>query len=231
MKKYLMKAITVCVIMVVFVCSTFCVSAIESPDVIIDFNDGTSFGFIPPGDLNADGKTSADDLVIIRSILLNTSKDIYSEVYAEMGSKAKFSDANGDTKIDIRDLVRAKKCASKIFIDSEAGTNGSAAMNINGNVAYSKTLSDSLQSDKYYQISFSYKADEELVLTIKGISNQVYTFKSKQSTDWQLKTYLFATAEEFVSDTNIELQICGIGVVDDINITPCNIDNDISDIW
>ena len=148
-----------------------------------------------------------------------------------MGSKAKFSDANGDTKIDIRDLVRAKKCASKIFIDSEAGTNGSAAMNINGNVAYSKTLSDSLQSDKYYQISFSYKADEELVLTIKGISNQVYTFKSKQSTDWQLKTYLFATAEEFVSDTNIELQICGIGVVDDINITPCNIDNDISDIW
>ena len=231
MKKVLVKMISVCVIMVIFMCSTFCVLAAESPNITINFEDGTSCGFIPPGDLNADGRIAAEDLGILRKILFNTTKESYSAVYAQIGSTAKYSDANGDGRVNILDLVRAKNCSLKIFMDLTAGTNDSVGMNINGNVSYNKELSNLLQEDKYYRISFTYKAEEKLVLTIQGISDQVYTFVANENTKWQTKSYLFATSEEFISTSDIELQIRGMGIVDDISITPCNVDNDISDIW
>lgn len=229
MKKVLIGMITMFVIAAVTVCSVFCVSAADSA-VEFDFENGSE-GFIAPGDLNADGSVGAEDLVILRKILLNTEKATYNDVYTEIGADAKFSDANGDGWVNIIDLVRAKKSATKIFIESGVGHNGSAGMNIYGNVAFSGRLDDMLEADKYYKISFDYKAGSALKLTVNGISNQIYTFDAEASADWATKTYLIATAETFVSTSDIEMQICGSSVVDNIKITPCTIDNDLSDIW
>lgn len=229
MKKILKGLVTVFVILSVLICSVFFVSAANS-DVSIDFEKG-SFGFIAPGDLNADGSVNAGDLVLIKKILLNTNKVKYAEVYSEIGLEAKFSDANGDNNINVIDLVRVKKCVEREFIGKTNGVNGSAGMNIYGNVSYVGGLSTILSADKYYQISFDYKSDDALKLTVNGISNQEYVFKSEPSADWAKKTYLIATAEKFVSTSDIEVKICGNGVVDNITITPCTIDNDFANIW
>lgn len=230
MKKSLIGMITVFVIAAITVCSAFCVSAADTDTVTFDFEAGSG-DFIPPGDLNANGRVDAEDLVLLKKVLLSTTKAGYSEVYAEIGIDAKFSDANGDGNVNILDLVRAKKSAAKTFIGTDVGINGTAGMNIYGNVAYSGELTQMLKADKYYRISFDYKADSALKLTVNGISNQVYAFESKASDDWQTETYLIATAEEFGTVSDIVLQICGSGVVDNIKITPCIIDNDLADPW
>ena len=206
-----------------------CVSA-QPPNVTVDFENGAG-GFIPAGDLNADGSVNANDLVVLKRVLLGTKKQSYKEVYTEIGVDAKYSDANGDYEVDIRDLIRAKKNAAKSFINATGGKNGTAGMNVYGNVAFSGTLSKKLEKDRYYQVSFDYKSDDVLKITVNGISNQIYAFESEAAADWATKTYLIGTAENFDDISDIEVQICGNGAVDNITITPCTVDNDLADSW
>ena len=93
----------------VALCASFAVSSLESPVVSYDFENGLSHGFIAPGDLNADGETQSTDLVLLRTILLSSNSNSYKSVAANFKDGGKFSDVNGDTYVDIVDLVRAKK--------------------------------------------------------------------------------------------------------------------------
>ena len=61
------------------------------------------------GDADNDGVVDAEDLVILKKILLNGDSIIESE-----GLNAPACDANDDGAIDIRDLVRSKKATAGI---------------------------------------------------------------------------------------------------------------------
>lgn len=231
MCKNLRRCIACAVVTLLVLCFSVSVPVLASePAISADFENGSN-GFLAPGDLNSDGNVNALDLVMLRLILLTSDACDYDELCKEIGSDAKFSDANGDSSVNILDLVRVKKCVDRIFIESDGGVNGTAGMNVYGNVSYSGGLSSVLTKDRYYKLSFSYKSDEPLKFTINGISAQKYVFNTSASSDWKTETYIFGTAEDFTSISDIEMQICGSGIVDNIAIVPCTIDNDLPDIW
>lgn len=218
-----------CVLVVL--CASFGVSSLESPVVSYDFENGLNHGFIAPGDLNADGETQAADLILLRTILLNSNSKSYKTIAANFQDGGKFSDVNGDNYVDIVDLVRAKKVFNSTFIGETNGVSNSGAMNIYGKTVLFGKLSKVLEKDRYYSISFKTKSTKPMTISISGISDKTYSYQTAKGNDWKTNTVTFGVAETFKSASQIEVSICGQGIVDDFIITPCVVDNDLADSW
>ena len=198
----------------------------ESSDVIDeDFSSKSDCEFLAPGDLNADGKVDAEDLVMLRQLLLSDLDDnSYIAVYKANGDTAKYSDVNGDGFVDIKDLVRLKKNLAENF---EFVANG--IMSLNGNGVFTGKFTSALEAGETYEISLTYKSESPITIKLADLNEEiVFDVVSKVST----VTKTFETPINIKDTEDIEFQIIGVGSVDNILVTKVvNGDNDMVDDW
>ena len=222
--KNLKKILSIALGMLV-ICACFSmvigVSAAEANTVVLDFNDAANAGFVVFGDIDANGAIDAEDLANLKKMIIGKATE----------ADDKYADANGDGKINVLDMVLQKKNAGKAVVSATGGVDNSGALNVFGNVALSSSLAETLKADSYQKLSFDYKAEKDITITIKGISDKEYVFVCPANAEFAAKEFIFATAETFTATDAIEVQISGAGVVDNIVIVPTVIDNDITDSW
>lgn len=228
--KKTVKVLSLLFLFSMFFLQTNLVSAVS---ITAGFENSSACGFAAPGDLNVDGEVAADDLVMLKKIVIQSEKANYSEVYLAFGNEAKYSDVNGDEAVNVLDLVRLKKNLSDVvsFIESGIGVNESGGMNLNGNTAYVEDIVSSLDEDCYYKISYSYKSNSDIKVRIAGITDKSQSFVSPQSNEWKNCSHIIGISENLVKGSEIELQITGKAAIDNFSIEKVVIDNDLSEAW
>lgn len=228
MKKSVRKLISLGLAAAFSVIGMLSVSATEYVEKVVaeDFTTASACEFIAPGDLNADGSVNADDSVSLRKLLLSNLEDkSYDAVYASKGAEAKYSDINGDKNVDIKDLVRQKKNLTENFVFIEDG-----AMSLNGNSAYIGEFISVLGSGAEYEISYTYKSDSSIKVMINGLSEEI-VYENEAASDSTTVTNTFKTPLTLAEANGIELQIIGVGLVENISVTRINMDNDLVENW
>lgn len=228
MKKSVRKLITLGLATTFSVISILSVSAAEYVEKVVaeDFTTASVCEFIAPGDLNADGSVNANDSVSLRKLLLSNLGDhSYDAVYASKGEEAKYSDINGDENIDVRDLVRQKKNMVENFVFIENG-----AMSLNGNSAFVGEFISVLGSGAEYEISYTYKSDSSIRVKINGLSEEI-VYENEAASDFTTVTETFKTPLKIAETDGIELQIIGVGSIENISVTRINMDNDLVENW
>jgi len=204
------------------------VPAVSEADVVNVIEEGfeseSDCRFLAPGDINADGKVNADDLVILRQLLLNNTKDSsYDAVYEANGEIARYSDINGDGFVNLKDLVRMKKNLADNFVFVSNG-----AMSLNGNSSYKGAFTSLLAEDATYEISLTYKSDSPIIVKIADLSEEI-VFDAVDDVSTVTKT--FETPSTITDTEGIDFRIIGVASVESISVTRINMDNDMVDDW
>lgn len=211
---------------ITLMCGSLSVLAASYVESVIaeDFSGDFDYKFLAPGDMNADGEAGADDLVILRQLLLSNIKDnSYTAVYELNVETAKYADVNGDGLVDIRDIVRLKKnsVANSLFV-------ADGVMSLNGNSAFTGAFNSVLVTGAVYEVSLTYKSDYPITVKMADLDEEiVFDAVSKVTT----VTKTFETPETITDTEGIEFQVIGVGSVESILVTRVNIDNDIVDNW
>ena len=212
MNKYFVKFFTLC-IAVVLVLGSFSVSAQTNTVLNIDFenaNQSECFERVDAaGDINSDRKVNASDMTLLKKMLLDIE---------QFTDKA---DVNNDTATDIRDLVCLKKVIINLkdVISNGIGVSSSKGLFLEGKVAYTNAFVSLLESEQYYQITYSYKTADANPIIVKfdGISENPVLFSNVASDNWVTVTKVFKTGS-LTANKNNELFFSGNGYVDNIVI-------------
>ena len=226
MKKGIAVILTLSMAVIALTCGSLSVFAASTVEKVVaeDFNSASDCKFLAPGDTNADGKVSADDLVALRQLLLSDMKDnSYTAVYKVNGNSAKYSDINGDGLVNVKDLVRQKKNSAKNFVFVDNGR-----MMLNGNSAFKGAFTSVLGTGTVYEISITYKSDSPIKVKLADLGEEII-FELKSSLSQVTKT--FETPITIEDAENIEFQIIGVATIDKISVTRANMDNDLVDNW
>ena len=226
MKRVIALILSVCLLCVSFSCSFLNVCAASNVINVIteDFSSSTDCEFLLPGDMDADGQVSADDLVLLRQLLLSNIKDnSYTAVYKANSETAKFSDINGDKYVNIKDLVRQKRNSVNGFEFIADGV-----MSLNGNSAFNGTFTSVLATGVIYQVSLTYKSDCPVTVRMGDINKEI-VFDTASKTSTVTKT--FETPVTITDKEGIEFQIIGIANIENISVTRVNMDDDLVDNW
>jgi len=226
MKRIARKLLVFALVAAFSVVSASGVTAAEYVENVVSEDFTSACKFLAPGDMDADGSVNAEDAVALRKLLLSNSGDkTYDAVFAAKGSEAKYSDINGDSLVDIKDLVRQKKNLTENFVFVENG-----AMSLNGNSSYKGDFISVLGSGAEYEISYTYKSDSDLLVKINGLSEKI-VYENEAATDSTTVTKTFKTPLTLTETDGIELQIIGVGSVENISVTRINMDNDLVENW
>lgn len=180
-----------------------------------NFNSASSCKFLQPGDVNKNGVVNADDVVLCRKNLLGLATDIASAYY----------DVNGDAANDVRDLVRQKKITS-----SNAEFIADGAMALNGNSIYSGEFVSIMGTGAEYTIKLSYISDSGIKIKINGFGEEK-VFSAGTATELETVTFSYKTPLSKSNTSGVELQIIGIGSVNDVSVTRINMDNVLEEAW
>lgn len=223
MKKRIAVILALSLSIVTLMCGSLSVSA-ASYVIEEDFLSVSDCEFLAPGDMDADGQVVADDLVLLKQLLLNPKKsNIYTDVYKEIGEASKYSDINGDGFINVIDLVRQKKNLA----ENSAFVSG-GVMSLNGNSAYKGDFTSSLSANAVYDISITYKSDSPIKVKMADLEKE-FVFEASQNTKTVVKT--FETPSVINDAQGIDFQIIGVVSIDDISVVRVNLDNDLADNW
>ena len=177
-----------------------------------DFASDSDCSFLAPGDMNGDGKVSAEDLVILKQLLINNENgNSYSSVYEANGEIAKYSDVNGDGFVDIKDLVRQKKNAAESFVFIDKG-----AMVLNGNSSFKGAFTSVLDKGAVYEISLTYKSEAPIMVKIADLNEEI-VFEAKNSVSTVTKT--FKTGATVNDKNGIDLQLIGVASIEKITVS------------
>ncbi len=209
MKGKISKLLLVGVAFVLVLSNVLCVSAAENTIVSAKFD--TAGEFVAMGDIDNDGSLASPDLTLLRKRLLK------SEV-----KESKYYDANGDTFINIIDLVRLKKY---IGANNAPTKIQSKALVIDGTAYYTGEFVSLLKANTEYQISYNFTSDKGIALTLKGVAEADVNFNSKAGTNQKYYSHVFKTGENLTADSGLELIISGKGTIDNIVIS------EITDSW
>lgn len=226
MRKRKVVVLAVCLSIFTLMCGLLNVSAASYVENVIgeEFTSRSACKLLAPGDMDADGEVVADDLVVLKQLLLSDIKDTsYTAVYAAKGETAKYSDVNGDEFVNVKDLVRMKKNSAK---NAEFVADG--VMSLNGNSAFSGAFTSVLCADSVYEVSITYKADYPITVKMADLGEEI-VFDAQAKAATVIKT--FKTPEKLNDTDGIEFQITGIASVENIAVTRVGIDNDIVDNW
>lgn len=226
MKKGIALILTFIMAVITLVCGSLSVCAASTVEKVIaeDFSSASDCKFLAPGDTNADGKVSADDLVVVRQLLLSDMKDnSYTAVYKANGNSVKYSDVNGDGLVNVKDLVRQKKNSAKNFVFVDNGI-----MLLNGNSAFKGAFTSVLGTGTSYEISITYKSELPIKIKMADLGEEI-VFEAKSSLSQVTKT--FETPITIDNAENIDFQIIGVATIDKISVTRANMDNDLVDNW
>ena len=183
-----------------------------------DFDTASQCKFLSPGDMNADGEVSADDLVILKRLLLSNAKDnSYTAMYEANGETAKYSDVNGDGFVNIKDLVRQKK-----NLANNSAFVADGVMSLNGNSAFTGVFTSVLDEGAVYEVSLTYKSDSPVTVKIRDLDKEiVFGAVSKVTTS----TKTFQVPTNVIDTKGIEFQIIGMASVENISVTKVDVDN------
>lgn len=226
MKKIVRNLVVFGLITVFSVVSALSAAATEYVENVISEDFTAACDFLAPGDMDANGVINSTDSVSLRKLLLNNRVDkTYDELYASTGEQAMYSDVNGDSFVDIRDLVRQKK---NLATNLEFIENG--AMQLNGNSSYNGEFISVLGSGAEYEISYTYKSESKLLIKINGLSEQII-YENDPSADSVTVTKTFKTPLTITGTDGIEFQIIGVGTIEDISVTRINMDNELVNKW
>jgi len=228
MKKSATRLAVVCLAVAFSMCSALGVSAENYVANVVDddFSSATECEFLAPGDLNGDGSVNAIDSVELRKLMLSDLDDkSYDAVYASEGDTAKYSDVNGDDNVDIKDLVRQKKELAENFVLVSNG-----AMSLNGNSAYSGEFISVMGTGATYEISYSYESEASIKIIINGLGDEII-YENDAVSELTSVTYTLKTPLSIDDVTGIELQIIGVGTVEDFSVTRINMDNELVESW
>lgn len=226
MKKRIVVILALCLSITALMCGSLSVSASSYVVNVIaeDLSSESDCNFLAPGDMDADGEVGADDLVILRQLLLTHIRDnAYTAVYKANGEKAKYSDINGDEFVDIKDLVRIKKNSVKNFLFVNNGV-----MSLNGNSAFKGEFTSVLDEDTVYEVCLTYKSDSPIKIKIADLDEEV-VFDSVSKVSTVAKT--IETPSTITDAKGIDFQIIGVASIESISVTRGNIDNDLVDNW
>ena len=224
MKKGKMLILALCFSIIALIYGSLGVTAASSYAIAEDFAADSDCEFLVPGDMNADGKVGADDLVMLKQLLLSNTKDsAYTEVYKTNGKTAKYSDINGDDFVDIKDLVRQKKNSAKNFAFVDDGV-----MSLNGNSAFNGAFNSALGTGAVYEISITYKSDSPITVKMADLEKEI-VFDAKATASKVTKT--FETPVTIADTEGIEFQIIGVASIENISVNRANMDNDLVDNW
>lgn len=177
-----------------------------------NFDSQSDCKFLAPGDINADGKIGADDLVILRKLLLNSIKDnSYTAVYEANGEAAKYADINGDGFVDVKDIVRLKKnlAQTNSFVDS-------GVMSLNGNSSFTGIFTPILSAGAVYEVSLTYKSNAPTTIKLADLGEEI-VFDATSRVSTVTKTFEVPVT---VTDTKcIDFQIIGVASIENISVT------------
>ena len=227
MKKISARLIVMYLVLTLLTCSMLNVSATTYvKNVVSDFTTADDCSFLAPGDLNADGRVDSVDSVELRKLLLKGNDDTsYVAVYAANEESAKYSDINGDSFVNLKDLVRQKK---NMVEDFKFITDGEMALN--GNSAYNGEFISVLGTGASYEISYSYKSDAPVKIKINGLGDEI-VYEDAAAAEMTAVTHTFKTPLSIGEVSGIELQIIGVGTVKDFTVTRINMDNELVENW
>lgn len=203
-----------------------CVMSVSATNYVVDVlseDFESAVEFLAPGDLNADKALDASDVVALRKLLIEDETDgSYTAVFGA-NADAKYSDVNGDAAVNVKDLVRQKKVAA-----SDYSVTADGALVLNGNSAYTGDLFADMGTGAQYKISFKYKATGVIKVKINAMGETIEVRKAAAS-NWKTAEATFTTPLEFAE--GIDLQVIGVGSIDDLVITRINMDNEYSENW
>ena len=214
MKNIFVKFNIVILLLMMLVFNLINVSALKYVEnVVKDYKNDSECEFLQPGDLDANGAVNALDSVNMRKILLGESKD------------SKYSDVNGDSFTNLKDLIRQKKnaCSNLGFLSNDV-------INLNGCSAYSGEFISLLGEGASYKISYTYKSETPIKVVINGLGEEL-VYESQTSSELKEVSYTFKTPFSISGTDDIELKIVGIGEIKDFTVTRTNMDNVLSENW
>ncbi len=218
MKMKIKILLTMVMISLLTLTSSFGVSAKEYKENVINENFDSNKGtFLIPGDMDEDGTVDTDDLNDLRKILLTEHSDWSYNAIVNAEANGKFSDVNGDSCVDIRDLVCQKINEENTFINE-------GKMNLYGNSSLKEDFISSLGTGATYQLSVTYSASSDIEIYIPCVSKE-YTL-SKDNTSFT-ETFKTSTAK-LSNDNKIGFRIAGRGKIESISVKRINMDNDYS---
>lgn len=223
MKKGIAVILALCLVVITLMCGSLSVCA-ASYVIAEDFANASDCKFLAPGDMDADGTVVADDLVMLKQLLLSKKGgNSYNDVYKANGETAKYSDINGDGFVNIIDLVRQKKNSAKnsTFITD-------SVMVLNGNSAFTGAFTSVLGANAVYDIGLTYKSDSPVIIKISDLDEEI-VFDAASKTTTVVKS--FETSANITNASGIDFQIIGVASIDDISVVRVNLDNDLADNW
>ena len=208
MKKIISRFSTITLIMVIAASLAFPCSALRYYTYAVEESFASQGAFLAPGDVDGDGTLAASDLTQLSQVLLGI------EV-----SDCVYTDVNGDTAINIIDLIRAKKNAAVDFVSE-------GAMNLNGKSTYSAEFASRMSPGASYQVICRYKSNSAVSVKLNGIgSAKDYTLAST-SGSYTTVTNNFTTPQTMSGSGTVTLEINGTATVDSFEIKRVNADNE-----
>lgn len=222
MKKRITVIFALCFAVIVMLCGSLSVCA-ESYIIKEDFASAADCLFLAPGDVDADGHVVANDLTLLKKLLLIKKSGSYADVYKQNGETAKYSDINGDGLVNVIDIVRQKKNLSKILLFVDGGV-----MTLNGNSAFKGDFTSALSANASYDICLTYKSDTPIKVKIGDLGKEI-VFDASAKVTTVVKS--FETPATVTDEEGIDFQIIGVASIEDISVVRVNMDNDIVDNW
>lgn len=222
------KLAVVCLALAIMACSAVGVSAATYVANVVnaDFASAATCEFLAPGDMNADGAVNATDVTALRTLLLSElGGGDYDVVFAANGIDAKYSDVNGDTTVDARDVVRLKKNMAESFQFISDGV-----MILNGNSSYKGDFLSVMGTGATYSVSYDYKSDAPVKVVISGLGDDI-VFEDAAASSLTTVTHTLETPFSIETQDSIELKIIGVGTIDNFSVTRVNMDNELTENW
>lgn len=206
MKKIFRFAISCLAIVLAFNVTFSCAAARYYTYAVNESFNSAKTEFLTPGDIDADGKLNADDLIQTKKFLLTNQSNTYA-------------DANGDGDFDILDLIRSKKNTFDMFVEN-------GVMNLNGKSIFKGEFVSKLNTGVSYQLNCKYKSDSDVLVKIRGIGEDKEITLSSTSGAYLDFTNEFTTPFVINGTEEIELEVIGIATIDTFEVKQLNADNE-----
>ena len=209
MKKVLIKFLSISFVIMLCIGSFTCFadgSLITNGDM-----ESETVSFVrSTGDVNRDGIVNGTDITsIINYLIGKTLSDSYLDV-------------NGNSDVNIIDLVLMKKLCDKVIpVRANVGRGPSKGLVVdstNPEIAYKNALVSSMKTNTTYQLTYDCKTDSNVRFTIKGAKVGNVVSDSGVCANFTTKSLLFTTGNSLTADLGNEFIITGNGTVDNISV-------------